>query len=121
MLMTGIFCHVLHLLLQESRMATDMRHLEVLTHAAPKVALVLMVCLNLPLLIFALVLLAYYYSRRHPWKSAGIVVGFEAEDKWSPNGMNMFNPFMLQFYSSTFSSQNSKLPPGMITVRGGRL
>ncbi len=86
MLMTGIFCHVLHFLLHESRMATHMRHLEVLTYSAPKVAIALMVCLNLPLMIFSLGLLYFYYNTRHPWKSQGVVVGFEAKDKWSPEG-----------------------------------
>ena len=84
--MTGVFCHIIHLLLHESHMAKEMRHLEILTHSAPKFALGLMVCLNLPLLLLSLAFLNYYYKRRHPWTSAGIAVGFEAKDKWSPEG-----------------------------------
>ncbi len=44
--------------------------------------MIAVVCFGYPLQLLSLSLLWYYYERRHPWKSRGIAVGYEPDDKW---------------------------------------
>ncbi len=62
----------------------------------PKIALRLLVLAAFPLLLSALAALWAYYRFRHPWRSAGVSVGYEPDDGWaSKEGGELEHFFLL--------------------------